>query len=180
MKAIHITNGLLVIALLIGSFAAWPHLPANIPVHFGLSGQPDRVVDTSILSWFGLPLVAVATTALTYTVAQWLPSHPNLVNLPDKQQFLALSSARKLPVIARVQDMLYGVSALVLVLFGSIQVMIYRVALGESGEVYILALLVLSFLMTPLMLGIWLPGIQREVNRQRSADETDGTKAANM
>ena len=55
---------------------AWASLPATIPVHYGLSGQPD--------AWGGkielleLPLLSV----LVYVALTWLGRHPQKLNYP--------------------------------------------------------------------------------------------------
>ena len=77
-------NLLLLAALLGGSAAAWPHLPERIPAHFDLSGTPDRWVETSWLSWFALPLIAVELNALLYAAAVLSTRDPRRINMPGK------------------------------------------------------------------------------------------------
>ncbi len=166
MKVTHVINGLLLAALIIGSAVVWQQLPENIPVHFGASGRADRWATTSWASWFAVPLFAVGLTAFNYTLAHLLPRWPQLINLPNKAQFLALPAERQVRVVGRIKGMLYGTSGPLIMLMGLIQLAIYRTALGESSEGYMLAVLLCSVLLTPLILGVWLPQIQRELDRQ--------------
>jgi len=49
-------------------FYRWSSIPETIPVHYGLSGQPDRFDDKRILIWL-IPLVLI----LSYTVLMLVP-----------------------------------------------------------------------------------------------------------
>lgn len=166
VRTIHLINGSLLVLLLFGSAMAWPDLPNEIPAHFDASGQVTRWTRTSALSWFAIPLVALVLTAVNYLIAHLLPRWPHLINLPSKQQFLALSADRRAPVIERLRELLYGISAPLTLLMIVVQVAIYRTAQGEPSNGYILAILLGSVLLTPLMLAVWLPRIQSEIDRQ--------------
>lgn len=166
MARIHWINALLAGALLLGSALVWPELPERVPGHFGLGGEVTRWDSPSALSWFGLPLVGLALVAMLYGIARLLPSRPDLFNMPDKDRFLELPAAFRAPVVARMREMLHGLASLMLVMPGVIQWMRYRTAHGADSEPYMALVLVLAVATTPIILGIWLPRIQREIDRQ--------------
>lgn len=164
--ATHLVNGALLAALFVGSALAWPQLPDSIPAHFGAGGRADRWTTTSWASWFAVPLFALGLTVFNYALAHLLPRWPHLINLPSRAQFMALPAERQVPVIERIQGLLYGTSGPLIMLMGLIQLAIYRTARGEPSEGYMLAVLLCSVILTPLILGVWLPQIQRELDRQ--------------
>jgi hypothetical protein len=178
MRLVHWINLLLLAAVVGGSVWAWPHLPARIPAHLGADGEVTRWTGRTAWSWFLLPLVTLATVALNYGIAALLPGRPHLMNLPDRKRFLALPPERRAPVIARMQDFLYGFSAPLIVLMGAIQWTMYRAAVGTDGAADVLVVLLASFLLTPLVLAVWLPRIQGELRRQvrEHAAATDGAR----
>ncbi len=55
----------LVIGMAVLAAVAWPHAPARLPVHWGLSGQPDSYAG-KFLGLFGAPLIAAAVYALLF------------------------------------------------------------------------------------------------------------------
>lgn len=166
MRTIHLINGGLLALLLLGSALAWPYLPNSIPAHFGAGGQVTRWTHTSALSWFAIPLIAVALTAVNYWLASLLPRRPHLINFPGKEQFLALPPERRAPVIGRLREFLHGISASLIILMIMVQLTIYRTAQGEPSVAYTILILLGSFMLTPLILAVWLPRIQAEVDRQ--------------
>lgn len=157
---------ILLASLWLGSLFAWPHLPARIPIHFGIQGRADRWVETSLLAWFGLPLLALAVVLTNAALARWLPRRPDLFNHPDKQRFLALPAAYRAPVIRRMQNFLHGVSVQVVLLFGLIQVAVYRTARGAESSTFMVVVLVLGTAVLP-MLVLWnIARVQTEITRQ--------------
>lgn len=168
-RLLHRVNGSLLAALLIGSAWAFPRLPERIPAHFDAAGEVTRWAEPSAVTWFLLPLIAVATVALNYGLARLLPRRPQLFNFPGKPQLLALPAERRGPVIARMQECLYALSVPVVALFGYLQWTSYRAAHGaDSGEL-VLGVHLLGFVAVPLVLVLWLPRVQRELDRQRTA-----------
>lgn len=170
VRTIHLINGGLLVVLLLGSGLVWPDLPKEIPAHFDATGEVTRWTRTSPLAWFSIPLVALGLTAANYSLAHFLPRWPHLINVPGKQQFLALPAERRAPVIERLRELLYGISVPLIVLMIVVQVAIYRTANGEPSDHYILAIVLGSVLLTPLILAAWLPRIQSEIDRQARQD----------
>lgn len=156
----------LLAALWAGSVLAWPRLPARIPVHFSFGGGADRWEETTLLSWFGLPLLALAAVLLNALLARALPKRPGLVNLPDKKRFLALPPEYRAPVVRRIQDSLHALGAQVVLLFGLMQVAVYRTAAGADTRTYMLFVLVYAVALLPV-LALWgASGLQAELTRQ--------------
>ncbi len=159
-------SAILLGALWLGSLLAWPHLPARIPTHFGLSGKADSWAETSLLSWFGLPLLALAIVLLNTVLARQLPTRPSLFNIPDKQRFLALPAEYQAPVILRLQDFLHWINAEIVLLFGLIQWAIYRTAVGADTRTYMLVVLILGVAVLPVLVLWSTAGVQAEITRQ--------------
>lgn len=159
-------NGLLTTVLLVGSALVWPDLPERVPGHFAAGGEVTRWDSPSILSWFGPVLIGLTVAGLMYGLARLLPRRPDLFNFPDKDRFLALSPSFQAPVIERMRDMLSGLASLMLTLFAAVQWTRFRTAHGADSEPYVAVVLLLSLAATPIVLAVWLPRIQREVDRQ--------------
>lgn len=178
MRPVHWINLLLLAAVVGGSVWAWPHLPERIPAHLGPGGEVTRWTGRTAGSWFLLPLLTLGIVALNYGIAAALPGRPHLINLPGKEQFLALPPERQAPVVARMQELLYGFTAPLVVLMGAVQASMYRAAVGVESRGDTVAILLLSVLMTPVMLVVWLPRIQRELSRQLDAHRAARTEAS--
>lgn len=159
-------NLLLLAALLGGSAAAWSHLPERIPVHFDLSGTPDRWAETSWSSWFGLPLLAVGLNALLYGLAVVSTRDPRRVNLPGKERLLALPAERQQPVMATVREWLVALATPLTLAFCLIQLAIYRTATGQGGRGEIIAAFALIVLATPVIIIGMLVRTRTELDRQ--------------
>lgn len=166
MRTVHLVNLVLLGALVLGSLAAWPELPASIPAHLGLGGEPTRWTERSLAAWFGLPALAVAMTLLIYGVAWLLPGRPRFLNIPDKQRFLALPPERQAPVLRLVQTSLYWVNAYSLTLQGLVQLSLYRAAHGEADRMFMLFLLLFALAVPPLIVLPLLSRTQAEITRQ--------------
>lgn len=127
MSARHyrILNALLVLALLAGSAWAYPRLPGRIPIHFGLSGEPDRWAARSVISWYLLPAIAVATALGMHAISVYGTRWPEAWNLPEKRRFLALPRSAQAPIIERMQGFLAFTGLVVTALFSVLQAGIY-------------------------------------------------------
>lgn len=163
---IHWINGLLIALIVVGSALAWPELPERVPGHFGAGGEVTRWDSPSFLSWFGPAILGLVLAGMLYGLARLLPDRPHLFNFPDKDRFLALPPAFRAPVIRRMLDSLYGLATMMLALFALIQWTRFRTAHGADSAPYVAVVLILSVVTTPILLAVWLPRIQREVDRQ--------------
>src|SRR5690606_18905334 len=104
-------NLVLLAGLLGGSALAYPRLPERMPLHFGLDGTPDRWAETSLASWFMLPLVALALNLLLYGAAALSTRNARLVNLPGKERLLALPFERQRAVLRRMREGMESLTA---------------------------------------------------------------------
>ncbi|MCB9884797.1 MAG: DUF1648 domain-containing protein [Planctomycetes bacterium] len=115
---------------------AWPDLPARIPMHYDLAGQPDGWVDKSLVSWFGVPafgtlLGVVMGLLLPRWVVGMARRNSPWLNVPDKKRFMALSEAGR---VRAVQPVAAGLSWVVLLMQGLLAWLVVggaRVATGE-------------------------------------------------
>ena len=148
----------------------WPDVPARVPVHFGLDGEPDRWVGRSAWAWFGLPLVALATAAGLDALTRWSLARPGLpaVNLPNKGAILALPPERRAPVLARVGAVLYAVGAACMVTFALVQAGVWAEAHGADGAPWTVAAVAVSAVGPLAALVVGLVRVEAEVERQRA------------
>ena len=160
-----LVNVLLVAALWIGSAIVWPDLPGQIPRHIGADGVTTWR-STSPWSWFLLPALATAVVILLHAMQRLTVRRPGLLNIPGKEELLALPPERQAPVIARANDMMEGTITVMLLIFGAVQAGLWHAAHGGSSQTVLVVVLPLALLSTPLVLGIWLPRIHSELERQ--------------
>ncbi len=115
---------------------AWASLPSTIPVHYGLSGQPD--------AWGGkielleLPVLSV----LSYIGLTWIARHPDKLNYP---WVLTKSNAEQQYRIAR--SLVGAVKAQLIWLLTAISWQTIGIANGQSGGLrgaFITVILVIS------------------------------------
>jgi uncharacterized membrane protein len=82
---------LLLIATIATTIIHYPALPASIPTHFGLDGQPNQWTDKAIGVWM-LPTITILCTALLTALAYWLPRSRQQIDpanpVEDKQRQL--------------------------------------------------------------------------------------------
>ncbi|MDT0632630.1 DUF1648 domain-containing protein [Rubrivirga sp. S365] len=149
----------------------WPDVPARVPTHFGLDGQPDAWAGRSVGSWFGLPAIALALAAFLDALVVWTHRHPALagLNLPQKDAILALPPDRRAPVLAWSAAALYAVGAACMVSFALIQAGTWAAAHGGSGAEWVAAGGAVA-VVAPLVALAWgLRGVSVELRRQQAA-----------
>lgn len=149
----------------------WPDVPARVPVHFGLDGEPDRWADRSVWSWFGLPLVGLATAAGLDALTRWSLSRPSApgINIPNKGAILALPPPRRAPVLDRVGALLYGVGAWAMAAFVLIQAGVWTAATGAGAGPWPLAGTLTAAVGPLVALVVGLVRIDVELKRQQAA-----------
>jgi uncharacterized membrane protein len=129
----------IVVAALAGLWAyaaaTFQSLPARYPVHFDGAGHPNGWATDSSPEWFLLPAIATLVTAFTVAMALLMPRMPmKYVNIPRKECFLALPEASRAEVLRSVVKMVLVMGILEVALFGLIQVMMFKTAVGEMRE----------------------------------------------
>jgi len=114
----------------------YPGLPRRIPVHFGISGAPDRWGDKSEI--FILVGLMWGMTILFYAVTLGMPRlarNPRYLNIPNKQEFLKLPPERQAVFFGFLQEFMAGVTVSVNLLFYLITGGMLRVAEGRTSGV---------------------------------------------
>lgn len=174
MRLARFLNLALLVGLLVGSALVWPELPDRLPVHFGLDGAPDRWARRTFLSWFGLPLIALALNLLLYGVAFLSSRSARYINLPDKDRLLRLPSERQQAVLIRVREGLELLCLPLTLVFCLIQVAAFRSAGGHDVGMIFVGVLLLTAVATPAMTIWMLLATQGEINRQVAAERRTG------
>lgn len=167
-------NLVLVGLLFAGSAWAYPRLPARIPMHFGVSGRPDRWEGRSLVSWFLLPAITAALALFMRWIADVGARHPHTWNVPDKARFLALAPEARAPIVAKLQEFVAVVSVMVTVLMGAVQAGVYQAARGNeaAAPVWIMGAVGVS-LVTMTVLGVRLNASVGRMVREASAAAGD-------
>jgi uncharacterized membrane protein len=128
--------------LLLATLAVWGlalayygDLPDRIPMHFGLNGEADRFADKSIVAWFWMPSLA---TLFAFVFGRMLPgwmrsmahSNSQLLNMPDRARFRALSADARVRVVDATLSPLCMLAVVLQLLFSWIVYASAQVALG--------------------------------------------------
>jgi hypothetical protein len=130
VRVAHAINALVVLATFAAAILGHRQQPDRVPVHFDLAGSPDRWAHKSWNNTLAVPLLSLATTAFIYVSAQvmrWARRHPAILNLPDKEAFLALPPELQDPIWRQMKALIYWVAVPVTFVF------LTMVGLG-SGE----------------------------------------------
>ena len=161
----------LAVALVAWAAWLWPDVPARVPVHFGLDGQPARWADRSVWSWFGLPLVGLATAAGLDVVTRWALARPGApgVNIPNKEAILALPPERRAAVLAHVATMVYWTGVACLAAFALIQADVWATAHGAATAPWTLGGVVVATVGPLAALVVGLARTGAELERQWAA-----------
>lgn len=125
----------LLAALYAGSAAAYARLPARIPIHFDLAGNPDGWASTSLLSWFLLPLIATAMAGFLFVIGRGSQYCPELWNVPEKARFLALSVEAREPIMVRLRTFMALVAVMTTALMGLMQAEVFLIATGQMRPI---------------------------------------------
>jgi uncharacterized membrane protein len=95
-KIYDILNALFLALTTYTVLSAYPALPDRIPVHFGMSGTPDRWGSKSEL--FIIVAISWGLTVIFYALALSMPRlarNPQYLNIPHKREFLKLPAERQ-------------------------------------------------------------------------------------
>ena len=155
LAAVTAVPAVLAIAAAVAVFASWPSLPAEVPIHWGVSGRPD---DWAPRGW-------VMTTLLALAILPPLVSYPRLVRRGTSPRSRLLASA--------------GLAVSAVLVLGITLVTVADHGAGASGNwvlLVVLGMLVVPFLMlyVPLRLGLraeWRGDIRSDERGDRHADE---------
>jgi uncharacterized membrane protein len=141
---------------------AYPLLPERVPAHFGFDGQVTRWEYRSAF-WLS-PGISTLLTMMIFGLTRLAYRYHDLLNLPNKEQFLKLPAAARQQVLLRVDAHLAGLATVTLAMFSWIQWDIYQTATTASAG---LAAGFWVFLVLLTAQVVWmLVDINREVARQ--------------
>ena len=117
----YITSALCITAVWIVSISLYPKLPARIPLHFDLSGVPDSFGPPSFANWFLLPVIATLLTLFLMGISALIPwllrRAPGIVNIPRKEELLALPADAQGRAIEPLTWMMTIISIVLTLLF---------------------------------------------------------------
>ena len=136
-------------ALALFSVATYTSLPEMIPKHFDAAGNVTSMMERSPWSWGIIPIIALVTQAGIAWTSSILPKKPHLFNFNEKERFLRIPEAYRPPVIQRMREMLDVTGAFTVLVFATVQVMIWRSALGHPSDGISLGLIIGTVLFTP-------------------------------
>ncbi len=140
---------------------AWPRLPDQVPTHFGPDGVVDRWSETTLLSWFALPAVALGLWAVVAVLRGWIVRNPARITLPSGGTLADRPVEVHPPVIEQMRIFMALVAAELLIIFGFIVVGSYRTAMGGDAQGTMLAVLAVAILSGPVLLIVFMMGMSR-------------------
>ena len=167
-------NRALATGLVAAAVWAWPRLPAQIPTHFGLDGQPDAWGAKTLGSWFLAPAMALLLVALIGWFRWMLPRRPGWVNLPDKTRLSELPEAARTPVVEMLSGFLSLVQVEILVIFCLIQLSTFRGALGQESQGIMILVLLIAILASPFLLVVFFLSLQKAMDRGKKLAAEEG------
>lgn len=120
-------------------------------------GTPD--------SWYLLPLLGTGLVALTSGLARALPRWPELLNIPRKEEVMALTPEERDPVFREAALLIHVTNTHMLLLFGIVQILLYREALELPTGGWVVAVLLVAVLGGAVIAGTSLVRLLRVVDR---------------
>ena len=157
LRALAALNFALLAAMASFAWLTYDSLPRRIPIHFDMTGRPNRFAEKGF-ELFILYLLPFFLTALLHVAAWMVSRRPQAINLPNKEKFLALPPERREPVYDLLCGFFYAQSASINILFLSIVIGITLAAQSASkalNPVYIfpaLGLVLLTSLVGTLLI----------------------------
>lgn len=151
MHIVRTLNLALVMISFVFAAATYGALPETIPTHIDLGGTPSNLTERSLLGWFALPLIDLASLALLMWLGAMLPSHPGWFNFPEKEKLLALPSEYRAPAIAAMRLTLDVTLLGMLMTLLVVQLLFWRTAMGHRPGLLAVAPFI-GVLITPVVL----------------------------
>ena len=151
-RVLRVSPWIFVFASAVVAFVTWDLLPDQISMKVDLHGNPTRLRDKVLWSWFGLPLLAFATVGLLSGLRTLMPRYPELFNHPEKERFLRLPNAYREPVFAALGSILDVTSLLVALTVLEVQVLLFRAGTGHPITWAMPIILITALAMAPVVL----------------------------
>jgi uncharacterized membrane protein len=128
-----IALGLFVLYLVFAA-SLYQKLPASFPVHFGFSGAPDHWADKNMASWFLIPAINGIIILFLLLTGVFVRKYPALLNVPDKEKFLASPAEKQSVVFDLLDDLFLALSIALQLLFGFITYASYSAAITPEHD----------------------------------------------
>jgi uncharacterized membrane protein len=156
LPMLHVSNAALLLGLLLYGIQHWGKLPAQVPIHFGFSGEPDRFTDKGFelaLVLFALPVFISLIVYVGYPLINRAVNNPELMKKATRKVWMQTPKNKRHLLLFHMRETLALIVMAALVLFWSINTALVGVALGL---VPVLAPeRVLPFLAALIVLIIW-------------------------
>ncbi len=123
---------IMLVAFIVMNFMLYPRLPERYPVHFGSSGLPDGWADKSFLSWFALTIIDGLLLSLFFGITKFIRRNPKLINISNKEIFLAMSQENREPVFRSMDNLLGSIAIIEQFLFGYLQYSTFQAAVNDN------------------------------------------------
>lgn len=160
-------NWILVLGMIGFTVWAWPHLPEQIPTHFGIDGAADAWSPKTFGSWFQLPGICLLIVLGIGWSRAMIPRKPNWVNLPDKTSLTDLPEIARGPVVEMISGFLAIIQTEILVIFALIQLSTYRTAMGETSQGLMILVLLIAIMASPSLLVVFFLGFQKAMDKAK-------------
>ncbi|MBI5466628.1 MAG: DUF1648 domain-containing protein [Candidatus Kerfeldbacteria bacterium] len=149
--------GLAVGVMVLTWAVAWwifPDLPARIPTHFGITGQPDGFGPAS---WWNVFMPAVVQLALGL-LFWWLYRHPQYSNLPSTIAITLVPEPYRVMLYRLIQHFLVVTLVIINLMMAHITIAIIGVAIGSLTGLnpWLIGGLVLLLLTVVAVYSVWL------------------------
>lgn len=136
LKNVYHTLNVVLLTIIAGMvFYYWKEIPDKIPIHFSFNGTPD--------GWAGkgnlmiLFAVALGINALFYLImigTSWLSKHPSLLNIPNKERFLALPEEKQQVYWELTKEFMAGMASTINILWTTLMWGTIQVSLGKLDK----------------------------------------------
>jgi uncharacterized membrane protein len=156
------------------ALVTWSVAPDRVPLHFGLSGQPDRWGPRTVASWFGMPILAIAMVLGMSWLGRWSLSRPERINMPGKDRLESLPEGYREPVYEALRELMAWAMLETVGILALIQWGIIRGAAGEGTRGVMALVLGAAVLGSPFLLVFMTVRSQRALDAAHQRARRDG------
>jgi uncharacterized membrane protein len=156
------------------ALVTWQVAPDRVPLHFGLSGRPDRWGPRTVASWFGMPILATAMAFGMSWLGRWSLSRPERINMPGRDRLAALPERYREPVYEALRELMAWATLETMVILALVQWGIIRGAAGEGTRGVMALVLGAAVLGSPFLLVFMTLRSQRALDVATRRARRDG------
>lgn len=140
-----IINLLVVVASFAFALFTRDQYPDRYPAHYNFAGEVTRYASSDSSEWLAMPFVALGLFVIMAGVV-WLiwKVPPSLMNVPEKDKFVALSDEQRAPILVAIARVIWVYTLLQTCACLALQDLMLQSARGGSKLVAILALVVIG------------------------------------